>query len=102
MEECRYGQLSYESYHFLIGLPTEDTGSWNTDGTLACESDVCASLAASWKHMAAAVAQWSAMQNMQCNISRDERERRNRLLEAEDQRVRHEPFPLSTSHPQEQ
>merc|ERR1711904_131204 len=42
--------------------------------------------------MAAAGAQWNAMQKMECNICRDERERRNRLLEAEDQRVRQEPF----------
>ena len=28
MEECRFGRLSHESYHFLVGLPTEHAGSW--------------------------------------------------------------------------
>ena len=92
MGECRYGQLSYESYHFLFGLPTEHTGSWSSDGTFASKSDVCASLPAIWKQMAAAGTQWNAMQEMECDICRRERDRRNRLLEAEDQRVRHEPF----------
>ena len=34
MEECRYGQISEESYNFLVGLPTEHTGSWPADGTV--------------------------------------------------------------------
>ena len=38
MEECRYGSLSHEAYHFLVGLPTEHAGSWNADGTLRCKS----------------------------------------------------------------
>ena len=88
MEECRYGRLSDESYHFLLGLPTEHTGSWNTDGTLTCGSDVCASLPPAWRSLAAADVQWSTMQMMECTICKGERERRNRLLGGEDQRVR--------------
>ena len=36
MEECRYGQLSEESYNFLVRLPTEHTESWRADGTVQC------------------------------------------------------------------
>jgi len=32
MEECRFGQLFEESYNFLVGFPTEHTGSWRADG----------------------------------------------------------------------
>ena len=92
MEECRYGKLSDESYHSLLGLPTEHTGSWNSDGTLTCGSDICASLPATWRSLAAADVQWSTMQMMECTICTEERERRNRLLGGEDQRVREEPF----------
>ena len=92
LEECRYGHLSDESYHFLLGLPTEHAGSWNTDGTLTCKSDICAALPATWRKLAAADVQWSTMQTMECIICKKERDRRNRLLESEDERVRQEPF----------
>ena len=38
VEECRYGALPHEVYHFLVGLPTEHAGSWNANGTLICKS----------------------------------------------------------------
>ena len=92
MEECRYGALSHEAYHFLVGLPTEHAGSWKTDGTLQCNSKSCADLPHRWKAMAAAGHHWSAMQCMECSICKTERGRRNRLLEEVDPRVRQEPF----------
>ena len=92
LEECRYGDLSDESYHFLLGLPTEHAVSWNTDGTLNCKSEICAALPATWRKLAAADMQWSSMQILECNICKKERDRRNRLLEGEDARVRQEPF----------
>ena len=52
MEECRYGQLSEESYNFLTGLPTEHTGSWRADGTVACGNAECAALPEKWRRMA--------------------------------------------------
>ena len=42
--------------------------------------------------MAAEGRPWSEMQAMECNICKAERERRNRLLEEVDTRVRQEPF----------
>ena len=42
--------------------------------------------------LAAADVQWSTMQIMECTICKKERDRRNRLLEGEDERVRQEPF----------
>ena len=52
MEECRYGQLSEESYNFLVGLPTEHTGSWRADGTVECGNAECAALPEKLKRMA--------------------------------------------------
>ena len=92
LEECRYGNLSDGSYNFLIGLPTEHAGSWNTDGTLTCESDICAAIPATWRGLAAADVQWSTMQKMECTICKEGRYRRKRLLGGEDARVRQEPF----------
>ena len=43
MEECRYGQLSEESYKFPVGLLIEHTGSWRADGTVQCGAERCAS-----------------------------------------------------------
>ena len=52
MEECRCGQLSNGSYNFLVGLLTEDTGSWQADGTVQCGTEHCAKLPTMRKHMA--------------------------------------------------
>ena len=92
MEECRYGALSQEAYNFLVGLPTEHAGSWSADGTLHCNSDSCAELPQTWKRMSALGASWADMQCLECSICSAERQRRNRVLDAEDPRVRQEPY----------
>ena len=92
MDECRYGNLSQEAYHFLVGLLTEHAGSWIADGTVQCRSQKCADLPALWKRMASAGESWAAMQGQECSICSAERDRRNRVLEVEDPRVRREPY----------
>ena len=42
--------------------------------------------------MAASDSQWAAMQRMECSQCQTERERRNRVIAAEDSRVRSEPY----------
>ena len=42
LNECRYGDLSDESYNSLHGLPTEHAGSWQQNGTLTCGNAMCA------------------------------------------------------------
>ena len=92
MEECRYGQFSEESYNFLVGLPTEHAGSWRADGTVQCGTEWCAALPEKWKSMADHDLNWPAMQEMECTICKEERERRNRVMAGEDPRVRREPY----------
>ena len=76
----------------MTGLPTEHAGSWMTDGTLKCRSNECAALPAKWKQMARSGVAWGEMQRMECALCRSERERRNRLLDNADARVRQEPY----------
>ena len=92
MEECRYGRLSEESYNFLVGLPTEHTGSWRADGTVQCGREECAALPEKWKRMADQEVNWPAMQEMECSLCKAERDRRNRVMAGEDPRVRKEPY----------
>ena len=68
MEECRYGQLSEESYNFLVGLPTEQTGSWRADGTVECGNAECVALPDKWKRMAIEEPHWQAMQALECDF----------------------------------
>ena len=69
MEECRYGQLSDESYNFLVGLPTEHAGSWRAaDGAVACGNAECAALQEKWKRMADEEPHWPAMQDLECDF----------------------------------
>ena len=49
LNECRYGNLSDESYNFLHGLPTEHAGSWQQDGTLTCGNAQCEKLPEQWR-----------------------------------------------------
>ena len=92
MEECRYGRLSNEAYNFLVGLPTENPGSFRKDGSLECANTNCTKLAEIWKQMAREGKEWNDLQKMECKFCKEERNRRNRLLEEEDVRVRREPF----------
>ena len=92
MEECRYGQLSKESYNFLTRLPTQHPGSWQADGSLACGNAECAALPARWTHMSEEEPNWPAMQELECAVCKTERERRNRVMAEEDPRVRQEPY----------
>ena len=92
MEECRYGQLSEASYNFLVRLPTEHTGSWRADGTVECGKPECAALPQKWKLMAEQELDWVAMQELECPVCQEQRERRNRVLANDDPRVRSEPY----------
>lgn len=51
---CRNGNLSQESYNYLVGLATEHSVSWQPDGTLRCQSERCADLPEQWTGMAVA------------------------------------------------
>jgi hypothetical protein len=48
--ECRDGNMSYESYCFLLGLPTCHPGSWR-QGNVSCGSLKCADLPLMWQDM---------------------------------------------------
>ena len=66
MEECRYGQLSEESYDFLAGLPTQRPGSWRADGAVACGNAEYAALPERWRRMAEEEPHGPAMQDLEC------------------------------------
>ena len=74
------------------GVLTEHTGTWRADGTVACGNAECAVLPDKWNRMADGEPNWPAMQDLECDCCKTERERRNRIMAAEDPRVRREPF----------
>ena len=96
LDQCRNGSLTDEMYNFLMGLPTEHAGSWiptaDAEGKLLCGNDDCAALSARWRQMALDGKSWSDMQSLECQQCSAERGRRNRLVEAGDERVLQEPF----------
>ena len=75
--ECREGMLSDESYNFLHGFPTEHCGSWLSTGLVSCGSSSCANLAKTLTLLALQGADWKKMQNMECDVCKKERNRRN-------------------------
>ena len=95
--QARDGSLSEEMYNFLMGFPTEHAGSWlpphrASKEQLLCQNASCKQLPALWRQMAASQALWPEMQTKECNICKAERNRRNRLIDNDDVRVRSEPF----------
>lgn len=96
LEECRQGCLSDESYNFLHGLPTEHTGSWFPNELTSCNLQACRELPEKWKQMSIKGTSWGEMQEMECNVCKKERERRNRLIADADARVQSEPFVSAT------
>ena len=91
-DECRYGRLSEESYHFLLGLPTEHAGSWPFFEQAHCQADLCKKLHAVRPQYKKSGASWGALREMECKSCQTELERRNRLVMADDPRVVQQPF----------
>ncbi len=85
LNECRDGNLSEDGYNFLLGLPTSCCGS-------ALPNARCASLTAMWQQMFAQGDGWDKMKAMECETCGGERERRNRLVQNGDKRMREEPY----------
>ena len=83
-------------YHYILGLPTEHAGSWTGAvggvGAVACGSAACSDLPHRWAIMTHAGATWGYMQALACQTCATERERRNRLIGSNDDRVRAPPF----------
>ena len=92
LEECRFGRLSEESYHFLLGLPTEHAGSWPFFEQAGCQTERCRSLQKVWAERKKEGEAWGTLHEMECDICQAERERRNRLILPEDPRVVRQPF----------
>ena len=97
LAECREGSLSEEMYNFLMGFPTEHAGSWlpaskDKKERLLCERPACQSLPSQWKSMAITGETWQAMQAEECDVCKEQRARRNRLIDAKDTRIHEEPF----------
>ena len=84
LQECRVGSLTEEMYNFLMGLPSEHCGSWRMceDGeeVVECGNEACAALHRKWYEMAVRGATWEEMQKLECQVCKDERARRNRLI----------------------
>ena len=93
LNECRNGALSAESFNFLMGLPTEHSGCHMPDGTTLCSAPACRDLPLLWRDMRLRCTEWTDLSAEEtCSQCRNERERRNRLVEAGDPRVLEEPF----------
>ena len=101
---CRNGCLSEELYNFLHGFPTKHCGSWKskrpegeqesmpTEGYAQCGNATCVVLHESWASLARAGKSWNDMLEMECELCKQERQRRCRLVEPNDPRVKREPF----------
>ena len=59
---------------------------------LSGDGKECAALPGKWKRMADNDLNWPAMQEMECTICKEERDRRNRVMAGDDPRVRREPY----------
>ncbi|CAK0869630.1 unnamed protein product [Prorocentrum cordatum] len=92
LQEAREGRMSEESYHFLMGMPTAHAGCWPFAAGCTCQEGRCKTLDAVWADMKLRGATWQAMRELECAECQSERERRNRLVLPEDQRVVQEPF----------
>ena len=92
LEECRYGRLTDEFYNFLLGCPTANVGSWMADGSIACGTARCHTLAQEWAAMAEAQRSWAEMKELECSACQKERERRARLIETKDPRLHSDAF----------
>ena len=97
--QCRQGALNDENYCFLLGLPTQHVGSWRqpqdaegSKGYAGCGNDDCNNLHQTWREMATLGQPWKDMCKLECSLCRDERVRRNRLVEPQDDRIKHVPF----------
>ena len=92
------GELSDEMYNFLMGLPTQHAGSWvpgktaADDGSLLCGNTACKALPILWQALATKGSVWTEMQPMECAVCQDHRNRRNRLVEPDDARLREPDF----------
>ena len=58
----------------------------------ACGSRACAALATEWKTAAETGATWQEMVSRECEQCNAERQRRNRLIEPKDERIKERPF----------
>ena len=96
LSQCRDGKLDDEHYHFLMGMPTRNPGSWRQAGTspghVECKKKTCQNLGDVWSDMAKAGATWETMGSLECDICAAERARRNRLVDAQDPRTHKHPF----------
>ena len=96
LDECRQGSLSDDMYNFIVGLPTAHPGSWIPTGVdtgyASCNNETCQHLSARWQEMALAGEPWSALHALECSVCKQERDRRNRLVQPEDPRLKMEPF----------
>ena len=93
LEQCRNGRLSLEDYYFFVGVPTEHCGSWLSRAERnTCGSRVCAALTTEWKTAAETGATWQEMVSRECEQCTAERQRRNRLIEPKDARIKERPF----------
>ena len=94
--QCRLGALEEDMYNFLTGLPTQHAGSWSPtacgQGTVDCGRPSCSVLPAAWNEMAQKGASWTEMQALECDLCKEERARRNRLVLPRDPRLNQEPF----------
>ena len=80
LEECRFGRLSDENYNFLLGLPTLHAGCWPFFKEYQCQTPRCQQLHDEWRELMMRGASWSTCQELECDMCKKERERRNRVI----------------------
>ena len=66
LTECRNGNLTDESYHFLLGLPTAHAGCWPFTDKSKCQSEKCKKLVDEWIDLRRAGAAWASLARMEC------------------------------------
>ena len=84
--EARAGLLSWAMYNFIHGYETLVPGSWlpatGTDGTLTCKNPQCERLwRAEWLRLFTQGVPGAQLLDMECTVCKEERRRRNRLLQ---------------------
>ena len=73
IEECRNGNLSDDNYNFLHGKETTVPGSWE-EGRPRCGEKAC---------LALANASWARIEAEECDVCKDERRTKRRVLASE-------------------
>ena len=99
LTECRNGELQFENYFFIHGVPTESPGSAIGSKMPTCGKEKCAGLLAKWKdEFKISTVTGKVLMKDECNTCKKERKARAAVAkqhkeeEKKDERFENDPF----------